>query len=1018
MNVTLDIDPQAVLHQLRKLENEPSAPPESRKTAAEWHRAISATVAFLADRSHPVAFIGSVGVGKSSLMTVLSKLLVGPALSDRASLKESSVLPIGSGRTTVCEVQIRAARPGDGGCLGLQIEPYSAEDMAREIEIYAEDEWTRQSPESQSSSEDRSDPSQEVHRAIRGLTGYAEHHETVPEGGVRRRRLVRPLHEVVPRFDSPHALAKHLLERAALPARARTEWWWPDATPENLRALKALLEAVNQGAEPAATLPQKMVVVVPEPLPGSTCALDLTLIDTRGLDGKVESRRDLQDLLRNPRTLVILCTPFKDAPGDSVRAVLRFLAGDAELRQAISRTLMVLLDQGDAEQVNGAGGDRDLGQELKIDECHVALEGAGLPRMLERGQIVAFDVLKDNRLDRISAIDDRLHEIREPREHHLEQQVKDAQSFLESVDNELRELVDREIRDTLARHPLKDIPLHDPLTGLYEAVHDCRDAAVVYATCRRNGMYSRLDLYAAVRALAWTAASVWQERQWLAVLTKLAELEQDPKFALVLDHIHLRKAQFNTAQYQVARDYSERIGEQVESLLRADPVWQACRSEWGRGAGFKSRVVRHLKEWCERQRGLTAHERTTATTEIPLLKEVAPPVETLPLRIQVESLGPIRRADVTFADLTVLVGPQATGKSIFLQLLKLICDKTSIHRELRRFGLDWGADSRRFLDLYFGQGMARIWTDATGLNVDGQPMQLSDFALSASDSTEAADTRDRMFFIPAQRVMSLREGQTRPFTDYRAGDPYSLREFSEQVHSFVESELVSEGPLFPRTNRIEKVYQDAIARNVFGAFGVQTESNQAQRRIVLADKSGTSLPYLVWSAGQREFVPLLLGLYWLMPPLTSSHRKGTQWVVIEEPEMGLHPHAISVFLALVLDLLSRGYRVVLATHSPHVLDVVWGLQFLKAHGGEPKDLLEMLGLPAEIPVVRAAGMALEKSYRVYYFERGGEVRDISSLDPGAEDPSEAGWGGLSEFSGRVGNIVAKVARRFEAAEHE
>ena len=41
------------------------------------------------------------------------------------------------------------------------------------------------------------------------------------------------------------------------------------------------------------------------------------------------------------------------------------------------------------------------------------------------------------------------------------------------------------------------------------------------------------------------------------------------------------------------------------------------------------------------------------------------------------------------------------------------------------------------------------------------------------------------------------------------------------------------------------------------------------------------------------------------------------------------------------------------------------------------------------------------------------MRDISDLDPGAEDIAEGGWGGLTEFSGRVGDIVAEVANRNE-----
>ena len=69
--------------------------------------------------------------------------------------------------------------------------------------------------------------------------------------------------------------------------------------------------------------------------------------------------------------------------------------------------------------------------------------------------------------------------------------------------------------------------------------------------------------------------------------------------------------------------------------------------------------------------------------------------------LKVNSLGPIREADVRFGDLTVFVGLQVIGESIFLQLLKL----------------------------------------------------------------------------------TMREGLTRPFTDYRSGDPFSVRLASASIRS-------------------------------------------------------------------------------------------------------------------------------------------------------------------------------------------------------------------------------------------
>ena len=380
-------------------------------------------------------------------------------------------------------------------------------------------------------------------------------------------------------------------------------------------------------------------------------------------------------------------------------------------------------------------------------------------------------------------------------------------------------------------------------------------------------------------------------------------------------------------------------------------------------------------------------------------------------RIILENVGQLRHADVTFGDLTVLVGPQATGKSIFLQWLKLLLDSPSILMEFKRFNIDLGKDWGNLLELYFGEGMTGIWK--------GEESKV--WAFGKEVRTESLMRRgareESLFFIPAQRVMSLRDGTTRTFAEYRAGDPFVLREFSDQLHRMMQSEFgTKQGNLFPQSNRLNESLRKPIAEHVFGGFNLRTQTDAFQRRFTLATPGTTKngnrpLPYLVWSAGQREFVPLLLGFYWLMPPSKSSRRDPLKWVVIEEPEMGLHPDAISVVILMVLELLRRGYRVCLSTHSPHVLDVVWALRVLRENDGTEQDVRALFRLASSEPNKKLARSALTKVSKVYFFNRGGSVKDISTLDPGSEDDEVSGWGGLTGFSGEVGEVVARVVSR-------
>jgi hypothetical protein len=373
--------------------------------------------------------------------------------------------------------------------------------------------------------------------------------------------------------------------------------------------------------------------------------------------------------------------------------------------------------------------------------------------------------------------------------------------------------------------------------------------------------------------------------------------------------------------------------------------------------------------------------------------------------LNIQNLGQIKEASLSFGDLTVFVGPQATGKSIALQLLKLMVDAGKVQEEMGRYGIDWSGNLPDFIDAYFGEGMHSIWRqEESKIKWDGKKV---DLVAMAKRKRKAQS--ENLFFIPAQRVLALRDGWPRPFTGYSPGDPFAVREFSEKLRVLVEKEFAGES-LFPQPNRLKKEFRDLLERDVFSKYALKVDKVHSQKRLVLGSgKENESLPYMVWSAGQREFVPLLLGFYWLMPPSKVSQRGDIQWVVLEELEMGLHPRAISVVLLMVFELLARGYRVCLSTHSSQVLDAMWALKHLSENNAKPEALLDVFAAPKTSAMIKMAETVMSKTTRVHYFDRqSGSTRDISALDAFADEPEEAGWGGLCEFSGRANDAVAKA----------
>jgi hypothetical protein len=372
-------------------------------------------------------------------------------------------------------------------------------------------------------------------------------------------------------------------------------------------------------------------------------------------------------------------------------------------------------------------------------------------------------------------------------------------------------------------------------------------------------------------------------------------------------------------------------------------------------------------------------------------------------QLKLRGIGQIQAADLSFGDLTILIGPQATGKSIARQFLKLIADAGYVQNELARYGLDWSGKLAEFFDIYFGEGMRSLWKpNESSVEWNGKHIDIPQLV-----GRKRKAKNESLFLIPAQRVLTLRDGWPRPFTDYSSGDPFAVREFSEKLRNLSEKEFSSTENLFPQKNRLKSEIRELLETSIFRSFRLQIDKSRVQKRLVLGT-TDHPLPYMVWSAGQREFVPLLLGLYWLLPSSKVARRDHLKWVVIEELEMGLHPQAITAVLMIVLELLSRGYRVCLSTHSSQVLECVWALQFLKSNSAKPKEVLDLFGVRKTASTVSIAEDSLRKIFKVFYFDTSGKTRDISSLDAGSDESSESEWGGLAEFSSRANRVVAQV----------
>ncbi|MBQ8014021.1 MAG: ATP-binding protein [Treponema sp.] len=383
-------------------------------------------------------------------------------------------------------------------------------------------------------------------------------------------------------------------------------------------------------------------------------------------------------------------------------------------------------------------------------------------------------------------------------------------------------------------------------------------------------------------------------------------------------------------------------------------------------------------------------------------------------RFSIKNFGPIEDVSLKLGDLTILVGPQASGKSIALETMKLVVDRDSVIDTLERYNYIIGHDTNKILDMFYGEGMSCIWKTNTEILSDGKTFLRSSLPKNSSGTDEA------FFYVPAQRILSISDGRAKNFMEFDNSSPYVLRTFSETLRLFMQHGLGRTDILFPMKTRLKSLLRQSFNDSIFHDAQVAMEDRYGQKKMVLRTDS-LSIPFMSWSAGQKEFMPLLLAFYCLSgPPSKVVKKEKYKYVVIEEPEMGLHPKAIISIILQILELIQTGgYKIIVSTHSPVFLEFAWAFNLLKeSQRNQYAALYEMFGIPESSPVSNMLNGLFRKQIQTYYFKRSdknGKVMsyDISSLDVNNADSVVSEWGGLSAFSTKVSDVVSRYMADYE-----
>ena len=232
-----------------------------------------------------------------------------------------------------------------------------------------------------------------------------------------------------------------------------------------------------------------------------------------------------------------------------------------------------------------------------------------------------------------------------------------------------------------------------------------------------------------------------------------------------------RGSEAGAAIFAKAIDRSETINSLAPALLSgAPPSVNEIASRMSTVGGLASSTARH------RAGMLLAWRRQLVNRKMDFTKTRRAATEKVATVLQVKQFAQIENARIEFGDLTVLVGPQATGKSLVLQWFKAAIDAGEIVSALREAGHDVSTPNN-LVDLVFGEGMHAAWTEKSSVLLDSR-------AITPAAWTRGLKKRDagKVFFIPAHRALLLAEGWPAPFIKLNADTPVVARLFSQNLY--------------------------------------------------------------------------------------------------------------------------------------------------------------------------------------------------------------------------------------------
>ncbi len=192
---------------------------------------------------------------------------------------------------------------------------------------------------------------------------------------------------------------------------------------------------------------------------------------------------------------------------------------------------------------------------------------------------------------------------------------------------------------------------------------------------------------------------------------------------------------------------------------------------------------------------------------------------------------------------------------------------------------------------------------------------------------------------------------------------------------------VQSNPKIKKYQQLAQVLEEEI---LDGNLDFSTPEPNARRDMLFYPRKNVALEMSIVSSMVKELAPLVLYLRYIAQP--------DELLIIDEPEMNLHPEAQAKMIEFLCMLVNAGLRVLVTTHSTYIVDQLTNLIYAaQLETEKQKSLAEVFFLENESAFIP------QEKVSVYCVENGTAesiLRENGRMD----------WDTFSNVSNRIANI--------------